>query len=328
VEKSIKKMVFVVAAILLAAFCFVSCSMDGPGAEAPAETADNAASGDPSTSGSSSETPKFGATYFTLNNPYCIELNDALEAKLSELFGGAELVAFDGQLNISKQVGDVEDMIQSGCEMIFLCPVDWKGIKPALEDAQKNNVPIIVIDTPVFDDDLVLSTVASDNYKAGVLCAQAVMEAKPDGTKIGIIEMSVDKSAQDRADGFKDTLADKPEYEISSIQDGDGGEEKALSVAETMIQGFPEIEVMFGINDPTAIGIVAALQSSGRNDVLVLGVDGSQDALDMIEEGLMFATAAQFPAEIGKVAAEKAYEYLVEGKEIDHDIAVDVELMK
>jgi ribose transport system substrate-binding protein len=269
---------------------------------------------------------KFGVSYLTLNNPYFIELNEALEAGLAE-FGG-QLVTFDGQFNISKQVADVEDMVQSGCDLIFLNPIDWKGIKPALEYARERNVPIIVVDTPVFDDDLVLSTVASDNYKAGVLCAQAVIEAKPNGANIGIIEMSVDKSAQDRADGFKDTIADKIEYKILNIQDGDGGEEKALLVAENMITGFPEIDVIFGINDPTAIGAVAALQSAGRKNVLVLGVDGSEDAIEMIKEGLVYATAAQFPREIGRIAAESAKKYLIDKQNIEHDIAVDVELIK
>jgi ribose transport system substrate-binding protein len=268
---------------------------------------------------------KFGVTFFTFNNPYCVELNDAMKEVIESK--GDKLITFDGQLNITKQISDIEDMIQQGCDLIFLNPVDWKGIKPALDQAQKANVPVIVIDTPVFDDDLVVSTIASDNYKAGVLCGESAVKKMNGKASVAIIEMSVDKSAQDRSDGFKEVMSKNPGMKIVAIQDGNGAEDKGLEITENMMQSHPEINILFGINDPTAIGAIAALESAGKiKDVAVLGVDGSDDAKKLIKEGKMYATAAQFPKEIGKVSAEKAYEYL-SGSEIEHDIPVKVELI-
>lgn len=301
--------------VVLMISMIAGCTTQQPPAEQPTES-------------SNVEQPKelkFGATYMTLNNPFFVELNDGIK-KVVESKGG-KLIALDPQLDINKQIAQVEDLIAQKVDLIFLNPVDWKGIKPALEAAQKANIPIIVVDAPVFDDNLVESTVASDNWNAGVLCAQHLIKAMGETGNVVILEHPTAKSAIDRTKSFEEEIAKYPGIKVVAKQTSDGQLEKAMPVMENILQANKDIDAVMCLNDPTALGAIAALESANRMDgVLVYGVDGSGDAKTMIKEGKLTATAAQFPGDIGSMAAEAAFKKL-NGETIDHEIKVPVELI-
>ena len=88
-----------------------------------------------------------------------------------------------------------------------------------------------------------------------------------------------------------------------------------------------EFDNVFCLNDLASVGVVAALDAAGMTDqVEVYGVDGSPDAKALISEGMMEATAAQFPTEIGRRAADAIYELLA-GRVPERDILIPVELI-
>lgn len=264
---------------------------------------------------------KFGATYMTLNNPFFGALNSGIE-EITDARGDT-VVALDPALDVSKQISQLEDLVAQGVDAIFVNPADWKGIRPGLEAAQKAGIPIINVDAPVFDEELVASIVASDNYNAGVLCAKDMM-SKMDKAKIVVLEHPTAKSAIDRTDGFLDTIKGNSNYEVVAKQSSEGQLEEAMPVMENIIQANPEINVVMSLNDPTAMGALAALQAANRAEgVLIYGVDGSPDAKQMIKEGKMTGTAAQSPIGIGRTAAELAYRIL-DGETVEKFVSVPV----
>ena len=266
----------------------------------------------------------FGATYMTMNNPFFVSLNDGIKGIVEAK--GDKLIAFDPALDQSKQIAQMEDMIAQKVDAIFLNPVDWQGVRPALEAAKKANIPIINVDAPVFDTDLVNCIVASDNYSAGVLVAQDVEKRLP-AAKIVLLEHPTAKSALDRTQSFVDTISGNDAYEIIARQSSNGQIEIAMPVMENIIQSQPKIDVVMGLNDPTAMGALAALEAAGRaSGVLIYGVDGSPDAKKMIAEGRITATAAQSPIGIGREAAAVAYDILA-GKEVKKEILVPIVLI-
>lgn len=267
---------------------------------------------------------KFGATYMTMNNPFFIALNDAIKAVVEAK--GDKLITLDPALDQAKQIAQIEDLIAQKVDAIFLNPVDWKGIRPALEQAKKAGIPIINVDAPVFDADLVDCIVASDNYKAGVLVAKDVMK-RLKKANIVLLEHPTAKSAIDRTQSFADTVKNLPAYKIVARQSSNGQLEQAMPVMENIIQANAKIDVVMGLNDPTAAGALAALKSANRDKgVLIYGVDGAPDAKKLIKEGKMTATAAQSPKGIGKTAAESMYKLLA-GQKIDKLILVPVFLI-
>ena len=267
----------------------------------------------------------FGATYWTMNNPYFIALEDGIRATVEA--DGHQLISYDPQGDVTTQISQIEDLIAQDVDLIFLNPADWEGVRPALDAAEKADIPIVVVDTPVYDSDMVLSTVWSDNYKAGQLCAEDLI-AKVDSGNIIILDLPTDKSAADRYQGFYDTITANGNFTILDTHNGEGDTAASLPVMEDMIQAYgDDIDVVFAINDPSAIGAIAALEAAGMiDDVMVYSVDGSPDGKAMIESGKLEGTAAQFPEEMGKLAVQHAYDALA-GKEIPVEVFVDVEMV-
>jgi ribose transport system substrate-binding protein len=307
----------IMAVLLIAtftAFMFTACSTKEVATDKPTE-------GTEATDAPEAKHYKFGATYMTMNNPFFVALNGGIKDVVEA--NGDTLIALDPALDVSKQISQIEDLVAQGVDAIFVNPADWKGIRPALEAAQAAGIPIINVDAPVFDVDLVNSIVASDNYNAGVLCAKDMM-SKLKSAKIVILEHPTAKSAIDRTDGFIDTIKDMPQYEIVAKQSSEGQLEQAMPVMENIIQANPVIDVVMALNDPTAMGALAALESAKRAEgVLVYGVDGSPDAKQMISDGKMTGTAAQSPITIGTTAAELAYKIL-KGETVEKEVFVDV----
>lgn len=266
----------------------------------------------------------FGVTYQTMNNPFFVELNDGI-LEVVEAHGDT-LVTLDAQFNSLKQRNDISDLLLQGVSAVFINPVNWEGIKGSLLQAKRKGIPAIVVDAPARDKDLVLCTVASDNVEAGRLAARALGEVRPDA-KVVILHLSVNKACIDRVAGFREELAKHPGMEILDIQEGKGTTEGARPVMRDLMGRYPQLNAVFPINDPSALGAISALESAGRlNDVTVVTVDGSREGVMAVKAGKMLSTSAQFPREIGRIAAQKAYEYL-EGKDVETEIRVPVELI-
>ncbi len=266
----------------------------------------------------------FAVSFQTMNNPFFVELNRGIKEVVEA--HGDRLVTLDAQWNSLKQKNDISDMILQGAAGIFINPVNWEGIKGSLIKAKSKQIPCIVVDAPVKDADLVLCQVASDNVEAGRLAARALAKVKPNA-KVVILHLSINKACIDRVAGFKEELAKHPGIEILDTQECKGTTEGARPVMRDLLGRFGQLDAVFPINDPSALGVISALESAGKlKDVTVVTVDGSAEGIAAIKAGKLLSTSAQFPAEMGKVAAEKIYEHL-DGKPVDKDIKIRVELI-
>jgi len=269
----------------------------------------------------------FGVTFQTMNNPFFVDLNEGIKQVVDA--HGDRLVTLDAQWNSLKQRNDISDLILQNASGIFINPVNWEGIKGSLLQAKRKGVPCIVVDAPVKDEDLILCQVASDNVEAGRLAARALAEVRSNRrqTKIVILHLSVNKACIDRVAGFKEELAKYPDMKILDIQEGKGTTEGARPVMRDLLGRYPDLNAVFPINDPSALGVISALESAGKlKDITVVTVDGSKEGIAAIKAGKMLSTSAQFPKQIGRIAAEKMYEHLA-GKAVEKDIKVRVELV-
>ena len=118
-----------------------------------------------------------------------------------------------------------------------------------------------------------------------------------------------------------------PDMKILDIQEGGGTTEVSRPVMRDLLGRFPEINAVFALNDPSAFGCISAIESMGKlGQVTVVAVDGSREGVNAIKTGKLYSTSAQFPGDIGRIAAEKAYEHL-DGKPVQKDIKVPVKLI-
>jgi len=137
----------------------------------------------------------FGVVVMTMNNPFFVELTEGIKEVVEG--HGDHLIVLDSQRNSTKQLNDLSDLLLQGSVGLFINPVNWEGIKGSLLKARDRTVPCIVVDSPVKDEDLVLSQVASDNVEAGRLACRALAEVQPEA-RVVIIHHSIAKSCIDR----------------------------------------------------------------------------------------------------------------------------------
>jgi ribose transport system substrate-binding protein len=266
----------------------------------------------------------FGVSFQTMNNPFFVDLNDGLREVIQA--NGDQLVTLDAQFNSLKQRNDISDLILQSPAGIFINPVNWEGIKGSLTQAQRSGVPCIVVDAPAKDQELVVCTVASDNVEAGRLACRALAKVKPDA-KVVILHLSVNKACIDRVAGFQEEMEKHAGMKLLDIQEGKGTTEGARPVMRDLLGRYPDLDAVFPINDPSALGVISALESAGKvGAVTVVTVDGSQEGVRAIKAGKMLSTSAQFPKEIGRIAAQKMYDQLAR-KPVDKDVKVRVELI-
>lgn len=262
----------------------------------------------------------FGATYMTRNNPYFDVLHDAIAEVVEG--NGDILISRDPCQDQEKQNGQILELIDEGVEILFLNPVDWEAVRPALIACKEAGVVVINVDTVVKDREYVTSIVETDNYLAGVLCAQEMMR-QMDEANIVIINNPGQTSIADRTAGFTDTIADNANYRVVYEGNSLGEFEVSAKVMQEVLEQGIDFDVVLGGNDPTALGALATLQQYHREDkVLIYGIDGSPDFKGMLKLGYVAGTSAQSPGTLGRVSAQLAYNYL-EGQEIPEYISIE-----
>ena len=265
-----------------------------------------------------------GATYMTLNNQFYDVLNSEIQQIAEQK--GDHLITLDPALDQEKQNDEISYLIEQNVDVIILNPVDWKGVQEGLEAAKKAGIPVIVVDTAVYDTDMVDVTITTDNYQAGVLCAQDMMKKRKEAN-IVLLTHNRAKSGIDRIQGFTDTIKGHSEYKILTTEDTQGQIERSLPKVEKVVENYSNIDVIMALNDPTAMGALAALDSRNyQRNVLVYGVDGSPEAKKLIAEGKMTGTAVQYPRKMGQKVMETVYD-LLDGKDVEQSVTIPVELI-
>lgn len=250
----------------------------------------------------------FGGVYMTLNNPF-YQIIDTEMRSLIEANNGI-LLTRNPSLNAERQQEQILELVDLGAKAIFVNPVDVNNIAPALIKAREKNVKIIAIDTNFPDNNLADCTIVSDNYLAGMQCGQHLL-AHRSSAHIALLTHQQAMSAQERIDGFRNAIKDKSEFQVVATEDCLGQLELAMPAMEKILQEHPEVNVVMALNDPAAMGAVAALQHAGRlSGTSVYGVDGSPDVKEMIANGAITATAGQDPRKIGILAVESAFRLL------------------
>jgi ribose transport system substrate-binding protein len=326
-KKTTKKFLVMMLALVMTTYTFVGCSKSTENADTTAEA--TTAPVDNKESETATDTTTEGGRTFayctsTLNNPFMTTIGDALKEACEK--NGDKLITFDPQYDQSKQISQVEDAINQGVAGIFLLAVDSNGVKTVLKEAAEKNIPVIAIDNPVTDTDLVAANVASDNVNAGYIIGQAMLADFPDGAKIAIIDSPTMQACVDRFDGFIKAIEEagkKDKFEIVAQQDGTASLEKSMPIAENMIQANPDIQAFYGINDPTALGVIATLKAADKLEgIKVYGVDGSPDGKAAIKEGTLAVTAAQSPISLANTSYDNMLKVL-NGETIEKSIAVD-----
>lgn len=238
---------------------------------------------------------KVGFSQMEYNNPWRIAETNSIkeEARLK----GIELLYTNARGSVIKQAADVKYLIRQGVGYIILAPREYEGLAPALQAARKAKIPVILIDRDAKGRPGVdyVTLIASDFIWEGKRAATWLVKAT--GGQANIVEITGTKGAsvaRDRAAGFRAVIARYPGMRIIASQCGDFARIDGQKAMETIIQTKGTlITAVFAHNDEMAIGAIQALKAAGMTpgkEVILVSIDGEQDALKAIIAGELGAT--------------------------------------
>lgn len=251
------------------------------------------------------------ATFGDLGNPFFFTMGRGVEDAARRLGGpDTRVTIVSSGYDLNTQVGQMENFIAAGVDIIILNAADSRGIAPAVRRAREAG--IIVIAADVGAEGGVNATVTSNNVQAGEQAAQYIVDRLGGRGNVIIINGPPVSAVIDRVNGAKSVFAQNPGINIlSDSQNAGGNREGGLRVMTDLLTAFPQIDAVFGINDPTAIGAELAIRQAGRqNQMFVVGVDGAPDAEVALRDAnsIFASTPSQDPYAMAVRAVEVAFD--------------------
>jgi ABC-type sugar transport system substrate-binding protein len=258
-------------------------------------------------------------------NPFFVTMQDG--AKKAAQTDGVKLTIAAGKEDGDEagQVQAIEDAIARGDDGILITP-NGPGVNPAIKKAREAGLYVIALDTPPDPADTVDITFATDNFKAGELIGKwtaGQLAGKP--ATIALLDLFNDKIVSvdyNRDQGFLtgmgintgDSKKNGDEAPTGSYSGGtytivcneptNGAEDGGRTAMERCLAKNPNVNVVYTINEPAAVGAQKAMQAAGTKDVLVVSVDGGCNGVQQVKNGVINATSQQYPIKMAELGVQ------------------------
>jgi ribose transport system substrate-binding protein len=248
------------------------------------------------------------------DNPFWVTMKEAVEARAAEDGVTVDTFALPTASGVAEQVSQMETAVTQQYDGIILGTVDAAGIVPGLEAANNAGIPVIAVDTAPAGGDFI-SLVQTDNVAASRLAGEFIAEQIGGAGKVLNLQGDLaNQTGQARNEGLHEALDAYPDIQVidqSAMWLGPNG----LSITENILTSDPDIVAIFAANDPPALGAIQALKAAGRDDVIVVGFDGTEPGLQAIKDGDMAADVLQFPDAMGLIGVDLIVRHL-NGEEV------------
>ncbi|WP_119069039.1 substrate-binding domain-containing protein [Aggregatilinea lenta] len=240
---------------------------------------------------------------------------------------GVTLLAESADNDPEAQAETIQGWIDDGVDALLINPTDSDAIVSVIEAANEADIPVFTIDRSA-SGGVVVSHIASDNVAGGRMAGEYLAEAIGKAGKVvelqGILSTS---AAQGRGQGFNEAMANYPDIEIIAQEPAEFNREEGQAVFAQILADNPEIDAVFAHNDDMILGALDAAKEAGRaGDIVFVGFDAIDAAIDAIEASELSATIAQQPAEMGRIGVESAVSYL-NGEDVSDTIPVDLSVI-
>ena len=266
--------------------------------------------------------------------------NITLVAKSTEtefwksVFAGARAAASEYNVNLNivgpeteedyeTQNALIEDAVAQGAEALVFSAISYTENAPAIDAAAEAGVKIAVIDSDV-DSQAVGVRIGTDNVEAGRMTAQAALAAREDRLVLGLINYDLgSRNGQEREQGLREELARSDRvgeiYTLNVLAEVGDAREKTME----LLRDHPEINVVVGFNEPTAVGAAQAVDRLGLGGTVdVVGFDSNVETVDLMQTGVVSALIVQNPYAMGYLGVEAACD-LLGGETFDPEALLD-----
>jgi len=247
-------------------------------------------------------------------------ISDAIVARAQELGAEVELVMYDAEGEISKQLDQAETALIAGCDAIILNAVDVEGSAPIVNMFMDKDIPVIQCNTLTNNIDEATCYVGSDDVDAGKIQAEFMKAVLADDAKVCYMMGPIGVSPQIyRLEGIQTHLFDVTNIEVLQSQTANWKRDQAMSLAEDWLTMYPDLAAIICQNDDMAMGVLEAAEAAGRKDgLIVIGIDAITDALEAVKDGRLDATVFQDAAGQGAMSVDVALQCAKDGV-VKHD---------
>jgi ribose transport system substrate-binding protein len=259
--------------------------------------------------------PTIAYTPLTLSNPFFKVIGEHIKAEAEK--NGYETLMVDPDMDVKKQSDQIDDFIAKNVTAIILVPCDRLSVGPAVQAANKAGIPVFTVDAKCAAQGAKIEGhVGTDNFQGGELAGKAMINALGEkGGKVLILDFKKANSCVLRVAGFKkiiDAHNKKAEgkIEVVSELDGNGDRTKGYQSTADALQAHEDLDAIFAINDPSALGAYTAVKEAKReNKIKIIGFDGQLDGKQAIKDGKIYADPIQHPDKMGKQIVQLIVKY-------------------
>jgi ribose transport system substrate-binding protein len=191
--------------------------------------------------------------------------------------------------SIPEQMSQVEDVVVKKPNAIVFIPVDPKAMVTGVNKINAANIPVVNVTDRAAGGNFV-AFVGADDYSLGLETARFMLKAMGGKGNVVILEgVKASLTNIDRVRGFKKAIEENPGVKLVAEQPGNYQRLQALQVMENLMQSFPQIDGVLAANDAMATGAIEAMDAANRK-ALVVGINGTKEAIDAIKAGKMLAS--------------------------------------
>ena len=298
------KKLFALFLALIMALSLVAC---GGGDTATEETTDDTATEETTDDAAAASDVEIAVVLKTLSSEYWGYVKAGCDAAAADLGVKVTVVGPGAESEIEQQVAMIEQQIGAGCDAIVCAPNDAGAAAGALQAALDAGIPVLSVDTNVGIEGQT-SFVGTSNVDAAKQGGLWAAEQAGEGAKAVIIYgQEGDNTSNMRREGYE-AACEEAGIEVLAALSGQNTTDGATKTMEDLLNAYPDqIDIVLCHNDDTAIGAMNACKSAGVEDMIIVGFDGNQSAVDLILAGEMVkATVAQQPYQMGYQAVEAA----------------------
>lgn len=234
------------------------------------------------------------------------------------------------ETDVAGQIAIMENFIAQKVDAIVLAPCERKALVPIAQKAQKQSIPVIVVDSAL-EPNIADSFIATDNFKGGYKAGEVLANLIGKAGKVGIIQaIPGAASVQERERGFRAALKKFPKVTIASVLWGQSSVATAMQAAENMLTAHPDLKGIFAVNEISGVGTAQVLRTRKlAGKVRLVAFDASDTEIKALQDGIIQALIVQNPFRMGELGVRFAVMKL-HGKSIPKrvDTGVTVVTMK
>ena len=272
--------------------------------------------------------PTFAMVQYNEQALFFVQMQQGAQAAAKK--AGVQLDVFNANDRPADQNNAIETYIQQKVSGILIEAIDVNGVMPAIQQAAAAGIPVVAVDA-ILPAGPQKAQVGVDNVKAGQLLAATflpyVQSSMGGHAKVGVVGALNSFIQNQRQKAFVDTVGSQPGISMAGVVDGRNVQDSALTAAENLMTGNPDMNVIYATGEPALLGAIAAVESQGKQDsVKVFGWDLTAQAIKGIDAGYVVAVVQQDPAGMGAAALD-ALVTISKGGTVEGTLSVPVTIV-